>query len=418
MSRATKTYAERSCVLTAAMERLEQFEPMVVGDAAHDAQSYALAYVEHYTGNVPQLEREREFLLAALAQAWEQEKYTIVVRLMIGLAYLAGRLGDNVEGQRILRRGIEACRRTHNQYHMATFINRLSGLLWSHGNYSNSWQTWEEGRTIAGELGRPECLWEPLFSLVYIADILFANKQIKRFADSLLHAQDINDASSVASALFIRAFFERCWGNKENAYNDLGSCLQPLAVQNAIQPEYRQLFELEVQTELARVEGNYALSQQYAEATLSLAQNFCDPYTIAILLIDQAFFAYQHGVLAEAYASIQYLAKLTRCMGAPHLHNATQFYLQHLPESLRFTIEGRDVRNGSRSISTALSMLSPREQDILQLLAAGFSNQEIATRLVISVGTTKKHLEHIYDKLDARSRTQAVARARAVGMLA
>ncbi len=110
MSRATKIYAEHSCIFPAAMERLEQFEPMVVHAAAHDALSYALAYVEHYQGNVPQLEREREFLLAALAQAWEQEKYTVVVRLMTGLAYIAARLGNNMEGQRILLRGIEACR--------------------------------------------------------------------------------------------------------------------------------------------------------------------------------------------------------------------------------------------------------------------------------------------------------------------
>lgn len=414
MSRATNTYTERSCVFTSAMERLEQFEPLVVHAARHDAQSYALAYVEHYRGNVPQLEREREFLLAALAQAWEQEKYAIVVRLMLGLAYIAGRLGNDMEGQRILLQGIEACQRTHDRYHLATFLNRLSGLLWSHGKYGDAWQVWEESSAIAVGLGRPACLWEPLFSLVYIADIIFANKQMQRFTDSLLHAQDIDDASSVASALFIRAFFERCWGNKENACTDLDSCLRPLSVQDAIQPVYRQLFELEVQTERARVEGNYPLSKEYAEATLSLAQGFCDPYTIAILLIDQVFFAYQQGVLTEAYTSIQYLAKLTRFMGAPHLHNATLFYVQRLPEAARCTIQGRNIQ----SASSALHRLSQREQDILQLVAAGFSNQEIAARLVISLGTTKKHLEHIYEKLDARSRTQAVARARGLGMLA
>src|SRR5579863_2439441 len=418
MSRVTTTYTEHSDIFTAAMERLEQFEPLVVLDTAHDALSYALAYTEHYQGNVSQLEREREFLLAALAQAWKQGKYTTVVRLMTGLTYLAGRLGNDMKGQQILLQGIEACQHTHDRYHLAMFLNRLSGLLWSHGKYDNAWQAWEEGRAIAGEFGRPECLWEPLFSLVYIADILFVNKQVQRFADSLLHAQEMNEVSSVASALFIRAFFERCRGNKESAYNDLDSCLRPLSTQEASVPVYRQFFELEVQTERARVEDNYTRSQEYAESAISLAQSFCDPYTIAILLIDHAFFAYQQGVLSEAYASIQYLAKLTRYIGAPHLHNATTFYLQRLPEAARCAIQSRDVKNGSRSISTASHLLSQREQDILQLLAAGLSNQEIAARLVISVGTAKKHLEHIYDKLDARSRTQALARARVVGMLA
>ncbi|HVB24246.1 MAG TPA: helix-turn-helix transcriptional regulator [Ktedonobacteraceae bacterium] len=418
MSRATKTHAERSCLFAAAMERLEQFEPMAMHAVAHDAQSYALAYVEHYQGNVPQLEREREFLLAALAQAWEQEKYTTVVRLMIGLAYLAGRLGNDAEGQRILLWSIEACRRTHDRYHLATFLNRLSGLLWSHGKYVNAWQVWEEGRTIAVELGHPACLWEPLFSLVYIADILGANKQVQRFADTLLHAEAIDDASSIAAALFIRAFFARFAGDKDRAYNDLSSCVQPLSLKGASQPEYRQFFELEVQTELARVEGNYTRSQECAESAISLAQTFCDPYTIAILLIDHAFFAYQQGVLSEAYASIQYLAKLTRYMGAPHLHNATLFYLQHLPEATRFSIQRGEVKSGPKSISSAPHVLSPRELEILQLVAAGLSNQEIAARLVITSGTTKKHLEHIYAKLDARSRTQAIARARVIGVLA
>ena len=72
---------------------------------------------------------------------------------------------------------------------------------------------------------------------------------------------------------------------------------------------------------------------------------------------------------------------------------------------------------GPQNISSAPHGLSQREQEILRLVAAGYSNQEIAARLVISVGTTKKHLEHIYEKLDAHSRTQAVAGARALGVL-
>ncbi len=421
MNRATslqRVYSERSCIFTQAMERLDQFEPAVVHAASHDALSYALAYVEQYRGNVPQLEREREFLLAALAQAWQQEKYISVVRLMTGLAYLAGRLGNDTEGQRILLWGIEACRKTHDRYHLAMFLHRFSELLWSHGQYAQAWQAWEESRVIAGELGRPAYLWEPLFSLVYIADILGANNQVQQFANTILHTQDIDDASSIAAVLFIRAFFARFAGDKDSAYNDLSSCVQPLLNHNASQLIYKQLFELEVQTELARVEGNYTLSQEYAETTISFARGFCDPYTIAILLIDQAFFAYQQGVLSEALASIQYLAKLTQYMGAPHLHKATAFYLQRLPEAERCTIQGRNLKGGPQNISSAPHGLSQRELDILRLVAAGLSNQEIAARLVIASGTTKKHLEHIYDKLDVCSRTQAVARARVLGVLA
>lgn len=415
-------YSQRSCVFTQAMERLDQFEPAVVHAASHDAQTYALAYVEHYRGNVPQLEREREFLLAALAQAWQQEKYTSIVRLMTGLAYLAGRLGNDAAGQRILLWGIDACRHTHDWYHLVTFLHRYSELLWSYGQYTRAWQAWEESRAIASESGRPTCLWEPLFSFVYIADILGAHAEVQRFTDAILHAQDTEDADSVASALFLRAFFARFAGERDSAYEYLSSCLQSLPAQDSALSIYQQFFAAEVQTELARVEGNYALARKYTETTISCAQSFSDPYIIAILLIDQIIFAHQQGMLNEAYVSIQYLAKLTGYMAAPHLHKVTLYFLRQLPETgqehfAEYVTSSSQSMSSITPLSPASHVLSQRELEILQLIAAGFSNQEIAARLVISVGTTKKHLEHIYEKLDAHSRTQAVAGARALGVL-
>jgi LuxR family maltose regulon positive regulatory protein len=61
--------------------------------------------------------------------------------------------------------------------------------------------------------------------------------------------------------------------------------------------------------------------------------------------------------------------------------------------------------------------LSPRELEVLGLLAQGLSNREIAERLVISLSTVKGHTSNIYGKLAVGSRTQAVARARALGIL-
>jgi LuxR family maltose regulon positive regulatory protein len=51
------------------------------------------------------------------------------------------------------------------------------------------------------------------------------------------------------------------------------------------------------------------------------------------------------------------------------------------------------------------------------LLAAGLSNREIAERLIITVGTVKWYFNHLYAKLGVRGRLEAVARARALGIL-
>ena len=61
--------------------------------------------------------------------------------------------------------------------------------------------------------------------------------------------------------------------------------------------------------------------------------------------------------------------------------------------------------------------LSPRELEVLELLAAGRSNREIADQLVVALDTVKKHVSHLLDKLGAGNRTQAVARARELGLL-
>lgn len=64
-----------------------------------------------------------------------------------------------------------------------------------------------------------------------------------------------------------------------------------------------------------------------------------------------------------------------------------------------------------------LPPLSPREKEVLILVAAGLTNARIARRLDLSRATVRTHIEHILSKLRVRSRSAAVARAMASGML-
>lgn len=63
------------------------------------------------------------------------------------------------------------------------------------------------------------------------------------------------------------------------------------------------------------------------------------------------------------------------------------------------------------SLGSALPQLTQRERDVLRLLADGLSNEEIGKRLFISAETVRTHVRKAMDKLDADTRTQAVARA-------
>jgi DNA-binding NarL/FixJ family response regulator len=88
------------------------------------------------------------------------------------------------------------------------------------------------------------------------------------------------------------------------------------------------------------------------------------------------------------------------------------------PSVTRAVIETYANRPRARSdLQPRLEQLTPRELDVLQLLARGHSNAEIADRLVVSHGTAKTHVARILQKLALRDRVQAVIFAYESGLI-
>ena len=76
-----------------------------------------------------------------------------------------------------------------------------------------------------------------------------------------------------------------------------------------------------------------------------------------------------------------------------------------------------DPSETQASNSELVEPLSERELEVLELIAEGLTNPEIASRLFLSLHTIKAHTHNIYGKLGVHNRTQAVTRARALGVL-
>jgi DNA-binding NarL/FixJ family response regulator len=81
------------------------------------------------------------------------------------------------------------------------------------------------------------------------------------------------------------------------------------------------------------------------------------------------------------------------------------------------TAPPREFPDARRRSSAQIPVLTPREREILAMLAEGLPNKLIASRLGISDHTVKTHLEAIFDKLGASNRAEAVARAVRLGLL-
>ena len=81
-------------------------------------------------------------------------------------------------------------------------------------------------------------------------------------------------------------------------------------------------------------------------------------------------------------------------------------------ERLVYRVFVRDL-----DLPSLIEPLSQRELEVLQLLAQGKTNKDIASELYVATDTIKKHVTHILDKLGATNRTQAAVRARQHGLL-
>jgi LuxR family transcriptional regulator, maltose regulon positive regulatory protein len=90
-----------------------------------------------------------------------------------------------------------------------------------------------------------------------------------------------------------------------------------------------------------------------------------------------------------------------------HLARSRQIETEYVTELLSVMEESAEITQAPPQ--NLVEPLTAREIEVLKLIEAGCSNQEIAEKLVISFTTVKRHISNIYTKLDAKSRTQAIA---------
>ena len=80
------------------------------------------------------------------------------------------------------------------------------------------------------------------------------------------------------------------------------------------------------------------------------------------------------------------------------------------------TADAAQISTPARS-TALIEPLTEREEEVLQLVSEGATNEQIATSLVISIHTVRKHMSNIFGKLDVTNRTEAIARGRTLGLL-
>jgi DNA-binding NarL/FixJ family response regulator len=134
-------------------------------------------------------------------------------------------------------------------------------------------------------------------------------------------------------------------------------------------------------------------------------------------------------IIVTIYENPDYLLDALKAGAAGYvLKEATR---RELLTTVRRVLQGESVLNGdvaaslikrlidemSHPAALPAEQLTAREHEVLELLAQGHTNREIAHQLNVSVGTVKVHVEHIIGKLNVTDRTQAAVRAVSLGLL-
>ncbi len=150
----------------------------------------------------------------------------------------------------------------------------------------------------------------------------------------------------------------------------------------------------------------------------ALAHHLCDEEQKALAVLAQAVHLAEPEYYIRHFVDEgpQVAVLLTRLREQQRRHGLTP-YLDTVLAAFRQDSMAHERARRHRTAQPLLDPLSERELDVLQLIARGDSNPEIAEMLVLSVDTVKRHVYNIFSKLGVKNRVQAAARAHALGLL-
>jgi LuxR family maltose regulon positive regulatory protein len=209
----------------------------------------------------------------------------------------------------------------------------------------------------------------------------------------------------------------------------------------SVKDEANYLGEYEFLT-LARVrlaEGSFAGVHEMLERLLALAESQKRTGSVIEILLTQALVHQAQGDQAQALAALEraltrtepegYVRvfvdegeamqslisefRLTNANRAHPLLGYVDRILAHFPQAMEVAPQSKIVNQKSKMVEP----LTDRELEILRLIAAGHSNAEIGQRLYLALSTVKGHNLRIFNKLQVQNRTEAVARARELGLI-
>jgi ATP/maltotriose-dependent transcriptional regulator MalT len=300
------------------------------------------------------------------------------------------------------RRSTEAALAIDDRWNLTYSYNMQGHVATATGDYTGAWRYYEAGYALREEFNDPEGMGTNLGHMARVAllqgDLTQAEQLYRR---SLSIAREIGDLVSIANALNGLGLTACATGDYASAGQHFAEGLQWTA-----ETRFMRLLLI-----LLASAGDWLLQTgQPAEAVGPLAIAQAHPAG------DRETRARAAKLLATVAGALPpdiYAAAIDRHQGRDPAEQAAHL----IPILTRQPATDEPATPDQSAPSALVEPLTARELDVLRLIAAGRSNREIADELFLAVNTVRSYSQQLYGKLAVSSRTQAVARARELGLI-
>ncbi len=410
--------------------RVEQ-ESLALGKAAGDIALIAWSYFElsctvRMYGNYSDSLHFMQESVSHLIKSGDEDGIAIGLR---GLGERLRERGEYYRAKPIYQQAIAIHRKLNYKTKLSTVLEGYGATLFALGQYEAAREIIEESLAIARELGFPRRL---AFSLISLANVSLSLGDLdaaeRYFHESLMVST--KTAEPWQQALSTKGLGRIAF--RRGQYDDAKAFFQESLVVNR-----NMEFRLETATSLSElgsvavVQGNMLEARRFFRDSLSIGLEIqLTPVLLEIMMGIAGLFvaegehakaiklvativdhpASHHVVKDRAREASEILNPLKAEYSPParKREEAVDVLAAELLGELTATL-GETVLQVQQML---VEPLSQRELEVLTLVAEGFTNRDIAIQLYIGISTVKKHMNHLYRKLDVKNRTQAVARAR------
>lgn len=278
------------------------------------------------------------------------------------------------------------------------------------------------------------CSLESIQGYVFVLHILGRHELAQQSLDSIQQLFSDQIAATPQPVMALTAWLKLQHGDRVEARRWAESFNAPIAEQSIVWYHIPHIYKVKILMETGGPEASRVVDQLLDEIQ-ALAERTHNHFTLLRVLSLRAVWLSRQGESAAAQKTLVRALRLGRQGGFIHtfvirgqemlkLLRAVSPHLKHEPDLREYLdtviaefLLPTDPHPAPATLRETKTLLTARELEVLDLLAERLSINEISARLYISSSTVQQHTHHIYRKLNAANKRQAVARAIELGIL-